>query len=42
MIYSECFDSKSDAYKREWHLKHAKGRKEKLAITNQYELQIRK
>ena len=36
MIYSERFDSKSDAYKREWHLKHSKGRKEKLDIIKRY------
>jgi len=32
LIYSESFDKKSDAYKREYHLKHAKGRKEKSDI----------
>ncbi len=36
MIYWEQFDSKSEAYKREWHLKHAKGRKEKLEIIDKY------
>lgn len=32
LIYSENFATRSDACKREWHLKHAKGRKEKLDI----------
>lgn len=36
LIYSEEFDSKSEAYKREWHLKHAPGRKEKLEIIEKY------
>ena len=36
IIYYEEFDNKSDAYKREWHLKHSRGRKEKLEIINKY------
>ena len=36
MIYFEGFDSKSDAYKREWYLKHSKGRKEKLEIIKKH------
>jgi len=36
MIYTEEFDTRQDACKREWHLKHAKGRKEKLDIIQNY------
>jgi putative endonuclease len=36
MIYYEIFDNRSEAYKREWHLKHSKGHKEKLEIINKY------
>jgi len=32
VIYTEEYDSRSEACKREWFLKHAKGRKEKLSI----------
>ena len=31
-MYFEEFDDKSEAYKREWHLKHSRGRKEKIEI----------
>ena len=36
MIYSECYDNRSDAYKREWHLKHSEGRKEKLDLIQKF------
>jgi putative endonuclease len=36
LIYYEEFNDKSEAYKREWHLKHPKGYKEKLQITERY------
>lgn len=36
LIYTEEFDSRSEACKREWYLKHAKGRKEKMDIIKQY------
>ena len=36
LIYSESFESKSEAMRREWFLKHAKGRKEKLEIIKKY------
>jgi len=36
MIYTEEFDSRQEACKREWHLKHAKGHKEKLDIIKNY------
>jgi putative endonuclease len=36
LIYSEVFGTKSEAYKREWHLKHLKGRKDKLEIIEKY------
>ncbi len=36
MIYYEQFESKSEAYKREWHLKHPIGHKEKLGIISRY------
>jgi len=32
LIYFEEFDDKSKAYKREWHLKHSRGYKEKIEI----------
>jgi len=36
IIYYEEFTNKSDAYKREWHLKHSVGRKEKLLIIKKH------
>ena len=36
LIYSEEFDDKSTAYKREWYLKHPKGYKKKLEIIQKY------
>ncbi|MCX6812452.1 MAG: GIY-YIG nuclease family protein [Candidatus Berkelbacteria bacterium] len=36
IIYSEEFDSRSDACKREWHLKNSAGRKEKLEIIKKF------
>jgi putative endonuclease len=36
MIYTEEFNSRSEACKREWHLKHAKGREEKLDIIEKH------
>ena len=36
MIYTEEFDSRQTACKREWYLKHSAGRKEKLNIINNY------
>jgi len=35
-IYTEEFESRSEACKREWFLKHAEGRKEKLSIIKEY------
>jgi len=35
-IYTEEFQTRSEACKREWHLKHTTGRKEKEAIIKQY------
>ncbi len=32
LVYSEKFDNKKAAFKREWHLKHPKGYLEKLKI----------
>lgn len=36
IIHTEEFDSRQEACKREWHLKHAKGSKEKLDIIKQH------
>jgi len=36
LIYSERFDDRSSALKREWHLKHAKGLLEKKDIIEKY------
>ncbi len=36
MIHTEEFDSRKEACKREWYLKHAKGYKEKLDIAKKY------
>ena len=36
IICTEEFDSRSKACKREWYLKHAEGRKEKLSIIEKY------
>lgn len=36
LIYSESFESKLEAAKREWHLKHPGGFLEKKAIIKQY------
>ena len=36
LIYKEDFDSRQDACKREWYLKHAKGYKEKLRIIKNF------
>jgi len=36
MIYVEEFCFRSDACKREWHLKHSEGRKEKLEIIQKF------
>ena len=36
LIHQEEFESKSEAYKREWHLKHSKGRKEKLNLIEKH------
>ncbi|MFA5927491.1 MAG: GIY-YIG nuclease family protein [Patescibacteria group bacterium] len=36
IIYTESFSSRSEACKREWHLKHSIGRKEKIEIINSY------
>jgi len=36
IIYTEAFSSRQDARKREWHLKHARGYKEKLNIIENY------
>lgn len=35
-IYSEDYSNKSEAYKREWHLKHPKGYLEKREIIRKY------
>ena len=32
LVYSEKFESKTEAFKREWHLKHPKGYLDKLEI----------
>ena len=36
IIYTETFNSKPDAAKREWYLKHPKGYLEKKSIIEQY------
>ena len=36
LIYIEEFDSRSEACKREWYLKHTEGRKEKSEIIKKY------
>ena len=36
IIYTETYEDKKEAYKREWHLKHPKGYLEKLAIIKRY------
>jgi putative endonuclease len=36
MIHTEEFDSRSKACKREWHLKHSKGQKDKLDIIEKH------
>lgn len=36
IIYHEVFNNRSDAYKREWHLKHSRGYKEKLEIIEKF------
>ena len=36
VIYTEDFNEKSEAYKREWFLKHPAGYKEKRAIIDKY------
>ena len=36
LIYFETFKDKKEAYKREWHLKHPHGYKEKLLIIHKY------
>jgi len=36
LIYSESFENRSEAMKREWFLKHPAGYLEKLKITEQY------
>ncbi len=36
MIYTEELETRAEACKREWHLKHAKGYKEKLKIIEQF------
>jgi putative endonuclease len=36
MIYTEAFDTRSEACKREWYLKHAAGYKEKQEIIDRY------
>ena len=38
LIYTERFDSKNEATKREWYLKHPKGYLEKKALIEQYRL----
>lgn len=35
LIYQESFEDEYLAFKREWHLKHPKGYREKLAIIQQ-------
>ncbi len=35
-IYLEEFNDKSEAYKREWYLKHKKGYKEKIEIIKKF------
>ena len=36
LIYFEEFETRQDACKKEWYLKHPGGYKEKLEIINQY------
>lgn len=36
LIYSEEFESRSEACKREWNLKNSKGRKEKFEIIKKF------
>ena len=36
LIYTEKHESRSQACKREWYLKHAEGRQEKLNIIDKY------
>jgi len=36
MIYTEKFKTRSEACKREWHLKNSEGRKEKLNIIQKH------
>jgi len=36
LIYFEKFATRTEACKKEWHLKHPKGYKEKLEIINRY------
>jgi len=36
LIYTEEFATRSEACKREWHLKNSKGRKEKLGIIQKH------
>jgi len=36
LIYTEQFDSRKEACQREWYLKNAKGKKEKLEIIRKY------
>lgn len=36
IVYFEKFTNKSEAYKREWHLKHPKGYLEKLNVIKKY------
>lgn len=32
LVYKECFESKSEAMSREWHIKHDLSREEKLKL----------
>jgi len=36
LIYSKDFETRKEACKREWYLKHSGGYKEKLEIINRY------
>jgi len=36
MIYSEVFETRSEACKREWHLKNSPGKKEKIDIIQKF------
>jgi len=36
VVYSEDFTEKTDAFKREWFLKHPRGYKEKCVIIKKY------